>query len=408
MVAYNTERFIARAIHSVLSQTFRDFELVIVDDGSTDRTPQIAAGFKDSRIRYIRRPHSNAAMARNCAVSESRGRYILIVDSDDSIGPDYLQTMVDEAMANPQIDYVYPKRLTLVNEQAKPVGVHWDYPDFTESKDVLLHLFRLGRLPIPNPGSLIRRNVFLHGGGYENLDTVEDYVFLCRNVMNIRFKRCSRATEYFYRRSDSGLSQRFEIRNQITARVLDEMAHRYPPEHLCPEIASVSDPEKKQLSYFEIIMMTFYRLAELHCGRGDNFFRQKGDPWLGRYMDLARKMDPSCPWLLNGSSRQSAMIRRGFECLRNNQPADALVYLDQAVVINSGIPNLHYARAVAFLQIGRRDQAISSCRSECRIGHHPEAEQLMGRLGILLESTNECHSYQPSNLSETPIPVSTV
>lgn len=407
MVTYNAERFIARAIHSVLKQTFRDFELVIVDDGSTDSTPQVVAGFTDPRIRYIRRPHGNAALARNCAVSESRGRYILIVDSDDSIGPDYLRTMVDDADAHPRVDYIYPMRLTLVDEQAKPVGVHWDYPAFDASGDILLHLFRLGRLPIPNPGSLIRREVFVRGGGYENLDTVEDYVFLCRNVLDIRFKRCSRTADYFYRRSDSGLSRRFEIRNQITARVLDEMAQRYLPEVLCPEIMSISDPSIKQLRFDEIVMMTFYRLAQLHLGRGDTFFRQKGDQWLSRLADLARRIDPSCPWLMSGWAKRSAMIHCGLECLRNGQFADVLVYLDQALAIDTRTPNLQYARAVAFLAIGRNDQAVSACKSECQLGPHPEAEHFLRQLGVSFESLNEHHSFQPSNVSETAIPVLT-
>jgi teichuronic acid biosynthesis glycosyltransferase TuaG len=79
--AYNAEAFLARAIRSVEAQSFRDFEIVVVDDGSTDRTAEVAQGF--GSVRYIRASHAGEAAARNRGLEEARGELVAFVDADD-------------------------------------------------------------------------------------------------------------------------------------------------------------------------------------------------------------------------------------------------------------------------------------------------------------------------------------
>ena len=86
--AYNAEAFLARAIRSVEAQTFRDFELLVVDDGSTDGTADVARGF-DS-VRYVRGSHQGEAGARNLALEEATGELVAFVDADDEWLPDKL------------------------------------------------------------------------------------------------------------------------------------------------------------------------------------------------------------------------------------------------------------------------------------------------------------------------------
>ena len=97
MPSYNTERYIGDSIRSVLAQTYSDWELIIVDDCSTDRTDDIVGGFlHDTRIRYIKNEkNSGAAMSRNRALREARGRWIAFLDSDDLWLPDKLEHQVD-------------------------------------------------------------------------------------------------------------------------------------------------------------------------------------------------------------------------------------------------------------------------------------------------------------------------
>lgn len=93
MPAYNAETFIARAIDSVLSQTYPDFELIVVDDGSTDATKERVLSFSDERIRYVYQKNGGVSAARNQGILESRGEYICFLDSDDEWRPEHLSVL---------------------------------------------------------------------------------------------------------------------------------------------------------------------------------------------------------------------------------------------------------------------------------------------------------------------------
>lgn len=92
MPAFNAEAFIAEAIQSILQQSFTDFELIVLNDGSSDRTSQIIDGFVDQRIHKIDLQHNQGLVnARNQLVAAAKGRYIAFLDADDIAFPDRLQ-----------------------------------------------------------------------------------------------------------------------------------------------------------------------------------------------------------------------------------------------------------------------------------------------------------------------------
>ena len=93
MPAYNSEVYIRESIDSVLAQTFADFELIVVDDGSTDTTAAIVESYTDSRIRLIRQPNRGVSVARNTGLEASQGQFITFLDSDDLYYPDFLKTL---------------------------------------------------------------------------------------------------------------------------------------------------------------------------------------------------------------------------------------------------------------------------------------------------------------------------
>lgn len=91
---YNKEAYISRTIDSILNQTFRDFELVIINDGSTDRSVEIIASIPDERIRIIHQKNQGVSAARNRGYTEARFDYIAFIDGDDEWTPDHLQIIV--------------------------------------------------------------------------------------------------------------------------------------------------------------------------------------------------------------------------------------------------------------------------------------------------------------------------
>lgn len=102
---YNTEKFLGRCLDSVQGQSFKDLEILCIDDGSTDRTPEIlrARSAGDPRIRVITLPENHGVpYARNLAMSEAVGEYIYFMDSDDWIDPDYLEAMIGKAKSTGQ------------------------------------------------------------------------------------------------------------------------------------------------------------------------------------------------------------------------------------------------------------------------------------------------------------------
>lgn len=96
MLTYNRENFVPRAIESILTQTYPDFEFIIVDNGSTDRSGQIADEYaaKDSRIRVIHRERGNIGSGRNTGLDAAAGEYIAFIDDDDWAEPDFLEFLL--------------------------------------------------------------------------------------------------------------------------------------------------------------------------------------------------------------------------------------------------------------------------------------------------------------------------
>jgi GT2 family glycosyltransferase len=105
--AYNTADTLGEAINSVLAQTRQDFEIVVVDDGSSDNTAAVAEGFEDRRIRVYRQENAGPSAARNRGIAEAAGEYVGSLDSDDLWLPDYLAEMARALEENPRADFAY-------------------------------------------------------------------------------------------------------------------------------------------------------------------------------------------------------------------------------------------------------------------------------------------------------------
>jgi len=102
---YNRAHFLGGAIESVLRQSYSDFEIIVVDDGSTDGTAEVAERYEG--VRFVRQKNCGVAAARNAGLRESAGEYLVFLDSDDLLLPEALKTGVELLEAHPEYAFVY-------------------------------------------------------------------------------------------------------------------------------------------------------------------------------------------------------------------------------------------------------------------------------------------------------------
>ena len=123
MPSYNTGRFIAETINSVLAQTYTNWEIIIVDDCSTDNTDEVVAQFSDARIKYFKNEkNSGAAVSRNRALREAKGKWIAFLDSDDLWEPEKLEHQI-AFMENNGYHFSYTNYVE-IDEESNPLGRH--------------------------------------------------------------------------------------------------------------------------------------------------------------------------------------------------------------------------------------------------------------------------------------------
>lgn len=133
MPLYNKAPYVRKAVESVVSQTFTDWELVVVDDGSTDGSGEVVAGVTDSRIRIVRQENAGVGAARNRGVAESSAPYICFLDADDWWEPSFLEGMAGFIKRYPDAG-IYGSSYYIVKNGRKrlaPIGVE---EGFTEGE----------------------------------------------------------------------------------------------------------------------------------------------------------------------------------------------------------------------------------------------------------------------------------
>ncbi|MDR2120233.1 MAG: glycosyltransferase [Tannerella sp.] len=163
---HNAEEFLEETLLSVLSSVYPNMEIIIVDDGSTDGSPAVAARYAGqyAHIRFLQQPNAGAAAARNRAVAEARGEYILPVDADDRISPQYISLAVEAISGRPDVKVVYPEAEFFGERSGK-----WRLPPFS-----IRLLARKNMIPV---SGLYRREDWVRAGGYRTDTGREDWVF---------------------------------------------------------------------------------------------------------------------------------------------------------------------------------------------------------------------------------------
>jgi glycosyltransferase involved in cell wall biosynthesis len=172
---YNSERFIAETIQSVLDQTFSDFEVVVLDDGSQDRTGEIVRGFADPRIRYFRQGNQGLAKSRNRLIELARGEYIGFLDHDDLWLPRKLQKQMALCRAKPEAALVYSD--CYVVDSAGGIVGRWSKRERLYRGWVFEKLLHVNFIPIVTV--IMSKTVLQQVGGFLPYTISEEYdVFL--------------------------------------------------------------------------------------------------------------------------------------------------------------------------------------------------------------------------------------
>ena len=226
MPAYNAERFVAEAVTSVLASRYRDLELLLVDDGSTDGTVSeaIRAAAGDDRLRVIPVPHGGVAAARNAGLTHARGELIANLDADDAMFPERLERQVAFLDAHPECVAV-GSRVLAIDANGRPIRVLIRH--FTHEEIDAAHLNGLcGSLG--NPTATFRKAAALRAGAYSSeLHAVgEDHDFWLRMAEVGRLANLSDVLTR-YRVHDANVSIAGTDREQQLAITMDTLTRAF-------------------------------------------------------------------------------------------------------------------------------------------------------------------------------------
>jgi glycosyltransferase involved in cell wall biosynthesis len=178
--AYNHAAFIGQAIHSILDQSFQDFEVIITDDGSVDGTPDVVRTFSDPRIDlHVFERNRGISNAMNATIARARGQFIAILNSDDFALPGRLERQVAFLDTRPEIAAVFGMPL-VVDESGAPTENYFDFrtalrfPDYSRKTWLKFFFFFCNVLCAPT--AMIRRSVYTELGSYDpRLTNLQDF-----------------------------------------------------------------------------------------------------------------------------------------------------------------------------------------------------------------------------------------
>jgi len=178
--AYNSARYLLEAIQGVLHQTYQDFEIIVVDDGSADTTEEIIEGFikeYPSKIRHIYQKNRGPAAARNRAMQAAKGEFIAFLDADDVWYSDKLEKQVYVLEHHPEAGFVYCDS-NFIDAESNPIQNYFRKTKILNG-DILIELFC--NHFIMTPAVMLRKSCLNQTGLFdENLTVGEDYDFFLR------------------------------------------------------------------------------------------------------------------------------------------------------------------------------------------------------------------------------------
>ena len=224
MPCYNSEQFIERSLSSVWAQTFEDFEIIIVNDGSTDTTAEILGAVTDPRAKVINQPNLGVSAARNTGISESSGKYISFLDADDSWSPYFLATMINTLRKHPEAGLAYCgwQNIGVKGPRAKP----FIPPDY-ENNEKLKSLLTTCPWPI-HAVTVLKSAIVGHKGFDTALTNAEDYKLWLEIAGHYPIVRVPEVFAYYYFHQEGQASQNAAVAAISHLKVKRDFIRRRP------------------------------------------------------------------------------------------------------------------------------------------------------------------------------------
>lgn len=192
---YKVERYLPCCIDSILKQSFTDFELILVDDGSPDASSEICDRYKgiDNRVRVIHKANGGVSSARNLGLEQSQGEWIVFVDSDDYVGEDYLNNLIEVASTN-DCQLVQAGFCRVNGQQHQYVKCSSNGTKYTDTTDILPYLRGFSISKLFKREIIINNNIRFD----ESLTFAEDLCFVLEYVLHIRKAAFIEPIDYYY------------------------------------------------------------------------------------------------------------------------------------------------------------------------------------------------------------------
>lgn len=286
MPNYNGGLLLSRAVDSVLRQSFSAFELILIDDGSTDNSLEVARSFEDGRVRVIEQHHKGVCAARNRGIREARGSFIAFLDSDDTWAPNCLERLHDVLAQTPDaaIAYCGWQNVGLTGERGKP----FIPPDYEIPEKIELWLENC-RWPIH--AALARTNAIEAVGGFNpDFPTSEDFLLWLQIVAHRKIVRVPEVLAFYFHHEGERAT-----RNLVRMAVNHLCTQEYFLEHN-PAIRTKLGPQKiRGLTVGEMLRRGYqcYWGDDLRCARA--IFRQVMKRGYGTAADWKRMLPALLP-----------------------------------------------------------------------------------------------------------------
>jgi len=258
MPAYNAEKYIAEAIKSVVSQSYRTFELVVVDDGSTDRTRQIVASFADERIKYIRKKNGGASSARNRGIEESKGDFLITLDADDKMTPEYIAAHMRHFAKYQDADMMYCDQ-RLIDEEGNFINEIRQF-EYQNRCHLIRDMFRCGYSVILPLGCFKRSMIEKIGYYDETLLVGEDYDLMRRFILHNCTAIHLPETLYVRRMQPQSLSRtntQAKAASHFTA--VRRWLETFSCEELFPDVDWTKIPSDRRNTFLQMLIGATYR-----------------------------------------------------------------------------------------------------------------------------------------------------